>query len=213
ALNVAWTYRHPPQATPALAPRQVYELADGTLAWLAADGVSTTLGGQPTPYLYLIRVGAAGQPLGQQRVSSAACGGLVPYSWLPLPGGSALVAGAARTCAAAPGAFPAYLARLDQATLLAAPVGAASNVAAQLFPNPATAEAIWQGAVPGGTGTAELVLTDVLGRVVRRVPVAGRGAQVAQALELRGLAAGTYACRLLVAGQPVGGVQKLTYLP
>ncbi|HET9506230.1 MAG TPA: hypothetical protein VFO93_22010, partial [Hymenobacter sp.] len=47
ALNVAWTYRHPPQATPALAPRQVYELADGTLAWLAADGVSTTLGGQP----------------------------------------------------------------------------------------------------------------------------------------------------------------------
>ncbi|HET9505538.1 MAG TPA: hypothetical protein VFO93_18485, partial [Hymenobacter sp.] len=114
ALNVAWTYRHPPQATPALAPRQVYELADGTLAWLAADGVSTTLGGQPTPYLYLIRVSASGQ----QRVSSAACGGLVPYSWLPLPGGSVLVAGAARTGAAAPGAFPAYLARLDQATLL-----------------------------------------------------------------------------------------------
>ncbi len=60
---------------------------------------------------------------------------------------------------------------------------------------------------------AELLLLDVLGRTVRRVPVAGRGAQVAQTLDLRGLAAGTYACRLLVAGQPVGGVQRLSYLP
>jgi len=34
-----------------------------------------------------------------------------------------------------------------------------------------------------------------------------------QALELRGLAVGTYACRLLVAGQPAGTVQRLTYLP
>jgi len=214
ALNVAWTYRHPPQATPALNSVQVHELADGTLAWLAADGVSTTLGGQPTPYLYLIRVGAAGQLLGQQRVSSAACGGLVPYTWQPLPGGGALVAGTARLCTAAPGAYPAYLVRLDQATLLAAaaPAGA-SSTAAQLFPNTATNQATWQGGVPVGAGATELVLLDMLGRAVRRVPVAGRGAHVVQALDLRGLAPGTYVCRLLVDERASGTVSRLLVTP
>lgn len=214
ALNVVWTYRHPPQATPALAPRQVYELADGTLAWLAADGVSNTLGGQPTPYLYVLRVSGAGQLLAQQRVSSAACARLSPYAWQPLTGGGALVVGAASVCTAAPGAYPAYVARIDNATLLAAAGPAVpANPAAQVFPNPTSEAATWQGAVPAGAGAAELVLLDVLGRAVRRVPVSGRGAQVSQELDLRGLAAGTYACRLLVAGQPVGTVQKLTYLP
>jgi hypothetical protein len=214
ALNVVWTYRHPPQATPALAPRQVHELADGTLAWLAADGTSNTLGGQPTPYLYVVRVSASGQLLSQQRVSGMACARLTPYAWQPLAGGGALVVGAASGCTTAPGAYPAYVARLDNATLLAATAPAApASAAAQLFPNPATDQATWQGAVPVGPSTAELVLTDVLGRAVRRVPVAGRGAQVVQALELRGLAPGPYACRLLVAGQLVGGACRLLLAP
>jgi hypothetical protein len=211
ALNVVWTYRHPPQATTILTPRQVYELADGTLVWLASDASPSA---QPTPYLYLVRVSASGQLLGQQRVSSAACARLTPYAWQPLAGGGALVVGAASVCTAAPGAYPAYVARIDNATLLVATAPSApADAAAQVFPNPASDQATWQGAVPLGAPAVELVLLDVLGRVVRRVPVAGRGAQVQQALGLRGLAAGTYACRLLVAGQPVGTVQKLTYLP
>ena len=58
-----------------------------------------------------------------------------------------------------------------------------------------------------------VVLLDVLGRAVRRVAVAGRGALVTQALDLRGLAAGTYAGRLLVAGQASGGACRLVVVP
>jgi hypothetical protein len=64
ALNVVWTYRHPPQATANLAPRQVYELPDGSLGWMAGDE-----GAGPVPNtnkLYYIRVSAAGQLLGQR---------------------------------------------------------------------------------------------------------------------------------------------------
>lgn len=117
-------------------------------------------------------------------------------------------------CSSAPGAYPAYVAQLDNATLLAAAAAPApASAVAQLFPNPATAAATWQGAVPPGAPAAELVLLDVLGRVVRRVPVAGRGPQVAQALDVRGQAAGTYACRLLLAGQVSGGVCRLVVVP
>lgn len=213
ALNVVWTYRHPPQATVNLAPRQVYELPDGSLGWMASDEGA----GSPTPQpysnkLYYIRVSASGQLLGQRTFTSAACTELRLYNWQPLPHGGALVTGGYAACGT-PGSLVTYTARLDSAaTVLAERPGQASSGAA-LYPNPATAEAIWQGAVPAGAGAAELVLCDVLGRVVRRVAVAGRGEQVTQALELRGLAAGIYACRLLVAGQPVGPAQKLTYLP
>jgi hypothetical protein len=210
ALNVVWTYRHPPQATTMLNPTQLHELADGTLVWLAGD---TSPSAQPTPYLYLVRVSASGQLLGQQRVSSAACARLTPYAWQPLAGGGALVVGGAALCTATPGAYPAYVARLDNATLLAAAPIAPIGTAAQVFPNPATDQATWQGAVPVGAGSAELVLFGVLGRMVRRVPVSGRGPQVTQALNLRGLAAGTYACRLLVAGQPSGGACRLVVVP
>jgi len=213
ALNVVWTYRHPPQATPALRSSHVYELPDGTFIWLAGDGVSNTLGGQPTPYLYLVRLNAGGQLLNQQRMSSADCTRLTPFAWQPLAGGGALVVGGAALCTAAPGNNPAYVARLDNATLLAATPTAPASAAAQLFPNPATDAATWQGAVPPGAPAAELVLRDMLGRVVRRVPVAGRGPQVAQALELRGLAAGTYACRLLLAGQASGNTCRLVIVP
>lgn len=213
ALNVVWTYRHPPQASPALRASQVYELGDGTLVWLAGDEVSNTgAGGQRTPNLYVIRVSAAGQLVRQQTVSSANCSRLLLYGWQPLAGGGALVVGGYGSgCLATPGASAAaYVARLDQATLLAAAApGAAAGATGQVFPNPATEAATWQGAVLAGAGLAELVLTDVLGREVRRVAVAGRGAQVAQALELSELAPGTYACRLLVAEQPVGGAQRL----
>lgn len=213
ALNVVWTYRHPPQATANLAPRQVYELPDGSLGWMAGDE-----GAGPVPNtnkLYYIRVSASGQLLGQRTFTSAACTQLRLYSWQPLPGGGALVVGGYAACGT-PGSLVAYTARLDSAaTVLAERPGRAGGGGDVLFPNPATAtdQANWQGAVPVGAPAAELVLFDVLGRAVRRVPVAGRGAQVVQALDLRGLAAGTYACRLLVAGQPVGAVQKLSYLP
>ena len=214
ALNVVWTYRHPPQATANLNPSRVYELPDGSLGWLAGDE-----GAGPVPNtnkLYYIRVSAGGQLLGQRTFTSAACSQLRLYSWQPLPGGGALVVGGYAACGT-PGSLVAYTARLDSAaTVLAERPGLAGGGGSSgVYPNPATAsdQATWQGAVPVGAGTAELVLLDVLGRAVRRVAVAGRGAQVAQALELAGLAAGTYACRLLVAGQPVGGVQKLTYLP
>jgi hypothetical protein len=211
ALNVVWTYRHPPQATANLNPGQVYELPDGSLGWMAGDA-----GAGPVPEtnkLYYIRVSAAGQLLGQRSFTSAACTQLRLYSWQPLPNGGALVVGGYAACGT-PGSLVAYTARLDSAAILAERPGrASSGGGGVVFPNPATDQATWQGAVPPGTPAAELVLFDVLGRVVRRVPVAGRGPQVAQALDLRGLAAGTYACRLLVAGQPVGTVQRLTYLP
>ncbi len=213
ALNVVWTYRHPPQATANLAPRQVYELPDGSLGWMAGDE-----GAGPVPYtnkLYYIRVSAAGQLLGQRTFTSAACTQLRLYSWQPLPGGGALVVGGYAACGT-PGSLVAYTARLDSAaTVLAERVGQPGGGGSGVYPNPATASApvTWQGAVPVGASSAELVLLDVLGRVVRRVAVVGRGAQVVQLIDLRGLAAGTYACRLLVAGQPLGGVQKLSYLP
>jgi hypothetical protein len=213
ALNVVWTYRHPPQATANLYPSHVYELPDGSLGWMASDE-----GAGPVPYtnkLYCIRVSAGGQLLGQRTFTSAACTQLRLYSWQPLPGGGALVVGGYAACGT-PGSLVAYTARLDSAaTVLAERPGQPSGGGSTVYPNPATAtdQTTWQGAVPVGTGAAELVLLDVLGRVVRRVPVAGRGAQVVQALDLRGQATGTYACRLLVAGQPMGGVQRLSYLP
>ncbi len=213
ALNVVWTYRHPPQATANLNPSRVYELPDGSLGWLAGDQ-----GAGPVPEtnkLYYIRVSAGGQLLGQRTFTSAACTQLRLYSWQPLPGGGALVVGGYAACGT-PGSLVAYTARLDSAaTVLAERPGQPGGGGSAVYPNPATAteQATWQGAVPVGAGVAELVLFDVLGRAVRRVPVAGRGPQVAQALDLRGLAPGTYACRLLVAGQPVGGVQRLSYLP
>ncbi|HET9505539.1 MAG TPA: hypothetical protein VFO93_18490 [Hymenobacter sp.] len=67
--------------------------------------------------------------------------------------------------------------------------------------------------MPLGEPAAELVLTDVLGRAVRRVPVAGRGPQVSQPLDLRGLAPGTYACRLRLAGHASGGTSRLVVAP
>lgn len=83
ALNVVWTYRHPPQAMPALNPIQVYELTDGTFVWLTSD----------TATLYMIRVSAAGQLVNQRTVSSAGCGRIGSYAWQPLAGGGALVVG------------------------------------------------------------------------------------------------------------------------
>ena len=215
ALNVVWTYRHPPQATPALRPSKVYELADGTLAWLAGDE-GTNTGFQRTPNLYVIRVSATGQLLRQQMLSSASCSRLLLYSWQPLPGGGALVVGGyGSNCTATPGAAAAaYVARLDQATLLAATAPAApASLAAQIYPNPARAEATWQGAVPVGAQAAAVQVLDGLGRVVRVVPVSGRGATVQQALPLAGLGPGCYVCRLLVAGQPSGGACRLVIVP
>lgn len=213
ALNVVWTYRHPPQATANLAPRQVYELPNGSLGWMAGDE-----GAGPVPNtnkLYYIRVSATGQLLGQRTFTSAACSQLRLYSWQPLPNGGALVVGGYAACGT-PGSLVSYTARLDSAaTVLAERPGQPDGGGGGVYPNPATAsdQATWQGAVPLGAPAAELVLLDVLGRVVRRVPVAGRGPQIAQALDLCGLAAGTYACRLLVAGQPVGAVQRLVVAP
>ena len=211
ALNVVWTYRHPPQATLALNPSRVYELADGTLVWLASDTAPTSA--QLTPYLYFIRVSAGGQLVSQQRVSSTDCR-LTPYAWQPLAGGGALVVGGTSVCTTTPGTYPAYVARIDNATLLAAAASAAGSPGgATVFPNPARAAVTWQGSVPAGTGTAALQVLDMLGRVVLTVPVSGRGAQVSQELAVRGLAAGTYACCLLVAGQPSGGVCRLVVVP
>jgi hypothetical protein len=211
ALNVVWTYRHPPQATANLNPSRVYELPDGSLGWLAGDEQA---GPQLlTNKLYYIRVSASGQLLGQRTFTSAACTQLRLYNWQPLPNGGALVVGGYAACGT-PGSLVTYTARLDSAAVLAERPGlAGGSGGSTVFPNPATEKAIWQGAVPLSAPAAELVLLDVLGRAVRRVPVAGRGAQVAQALDLRGLAAGTYACRLLVAGQPSGGASRLVVVP
>ncbi|RZL00965.1 MAG: hypothetical protein EOO62_23640, partial [Hymenobacter sp.] len=116
ALNVVWTYRHPPQATVNLAPRQVYELPDGTLSWLAGDEGAGT---QPyTNKLYFIRVSATGQLLGQRTFTSAACTQLRLYSWQPLANGGALVTGGYAACGT-PGSLVTYTARLDSATVLA----------------------------------------------------------------------------------------------
>ncbi len=214
ALNVVWTYRHPPQATPALNPSKVYELADGTLAWLAGDE-GTNTGYTRTPNLYLIRVSATGQLVSQQTVSSANCSRLLLYSWQPLPGGGALVVGGyGSNCLATPGAAAAaYVARIDNATLLATTPLANRSTGASLYPNPASETTTWQGVVPAGARAAELVLSDVLGRLVQRLPVAGRGELVTQALNLRGLAPGAYACHLLVAGQPSQGACHLVVVP
>ncbi len=216
ALNVVWTYRHPPQATPALAPRQVHELADGTLVWLAGDEATNT-GFQRTRSLYVIRVSAAGQLVRQQTLNSANCSRLLLYSWQPLAGGGALVVGGyGNGCVATPGASAAaYVAQLDNATLLAAPAPAAGPVAAQVFPNPApaTGEATWQGAVPVGAAVAAVQVLDALGRVVRVVAVAGRGLAVRQPLVLAGLGPGAYACRLLLEGQPSGVACRLVVVP
>ena len=213
ALNVVWTYRHPPQATANLNPSRVYELPDGSLGWLAGDEQA---GPQLlTNKLYYIRVSASGQLLGQRTFTSAACTQLRLYNWQPLPNGGALVVGGYAACGT-PGSLVTYTARLDSAAVLAERPGLAggSGAGSVVFPNPATAgTTTWQGAVPLSAPAAELALLDVLGRAVRRVPVAGRGPQVAQALELRGLAAGTYACRLLVAGQPSGGACRLVVVP
>ena len=207
ALNVVWTYRHPPQATAALNPSRVYELPDGSLGWVAGDEGSP---GRPlTNKLYYIRVGATGLLLGQRTFTSASCTQLRLYNWQPLPNGGALVVGGYGACGT-PGSLVTYTARLDSATVLAERTGLAiSGESSAVFPTPATDAATWQGVVPPGALAAELVLLDVLGRVVRRVRVAGRGAAVRQPLALAGLAPGAYVCRLLLAGQASGGVCRL----
>ena len=79
----------------------------------------------------------------------------------------------------------------------------------QVYPNPAGEAATWQGFVPLGAHAAQLQVLDLLGRVVRTVPVAGRNGQVTQPLDLRGLAPGAYTCRLLADGQAVGAPVRL----
>ena len=207
ALNVTWTYRHPPQATAALNPIQVYELADGTLVWLTNDSSSST---QIAPAIYVVRVSATGQLISQHAVSSSLCGRLGLYAWQPLAGGGALAVGTAASCTATPGTSPAYVARIDQATLLAATAPAASaSPDTQVYPNPAGEAATWQGSVPLGAHAAQLHVLDLLGRVVRTVPVSGRGAHVTQPLDLAGLAPGAYTCRLLADGQAAGAPARL----
>jgi hypothetical protein len=210
ALNVVWTYRHPPQATAYLGARQVYESSTGTLDWLVVDDAAS---GQPlTNRFYFVRVSATGQLLGQRTFTSAACTQLWLNSWQPLANGGALVTGGYAACGT-PGSLVTYTARLDSATVLAERPGQANGGGVQLYPTPASVSATWQGAVPVGTRLAELVLLDVLGRVVQRVAVAGRGTAVQQMLALSTLPAGSYMCRLLIAGQPSGGTCRLVVIP
>lgn len=219
ALNVVWTYRHPPQATAQLLPTRVRELPDGTLGWLVGDAATATTANANA--YYLVHVSAAGQLLGQRRVASAACAQLTLYDWQPLPGGGALVAGGFATCAATGSAFAAYTARLDSATALAAARPTAAG-GGSLFPNPAPGDATWQGRVPAGARLAVLVLCDLLGRRVLTVPlpapggaVAGgvvAGAEVNQAVPLLSLPNGQYAYCLFIGGQAVGPPRKLVVL-
>ena len=82
-----------------------------------------------------------------------------------------------------------YLATLTDPTLTATAAGRAP-APAQLFPNPAGHAATLR--LPPGAAPAPLVLTDALGRAVRRYP-APAGPEVA--LDLRGLPAGLYLLR------------------
>ena len=90
-----------------------------------------------------------------------------------------------------------FLASLTDATLTATAAGRPLALA-QLFPNPAHHAATRR--LPTGTAPVSLILTDALGRTVRRYP-APAGAEAA--LDLRGLPAGLYLLR------GVGSAQRL----
>ena len=83
-----------------------------------------------------------------------------------------------------------FLASLTDATLTATTAAAGPREPATLFPNPARHAATLR--LPAGTAPALLVLTDALGRAVRRYP-APAGAEAA--LDLGGLPAGLYLLR------------------
>ena len=89
-----------------------------------------------------------------------------------------------------PGTRLGFLASLTDATLTATTAAAGPHEPATLFPNPARRTAILR--LPTGTVPAPLVLTDALGRAVRRYP-APAGAEAA--LDLSGLPAGLYLLR------------------
>lgn len=80
-----------------------------------------------------------------------------------------------------------FLASLTDATLTATSVPANPRESGHLFPNPARHAATLR--LPAGTTPAPLILTDALGRAVRRYPVP-TGAEAS--LDLRGLSPGLY---------------------
>ena len=88
-----------------------------------------------------------------------------------------------------PGTRAGFLAALTDPTLTATAAGRALTPA-QLFPNPARRTATLR--LPAGTPSAPLILTDALGRAVRRDP-APTGPD--RALDLGGLPAGLYLLR------------------
>ena len=83
-----------------------------------------------------------------------------------------------------------FLASLTDPTLTATTAAAGPREPAALFPNPARHAATLR--LPAGTAPAPLVLTDALGRPVRRYP-APAGPEAT--LDLRGLPAGLYLLR------------------
>ena len=144
----------------------------------------------------LVDAGSSGNFAWAQRAGGT--GRDVAYELL-LSGTSMYVAGAFASPTASFGAITltnptpntnlGFLASLTDPTLTATAAGRVLNPA-QLFPNPARRTATLR--LPAGTPSAPLILTDALGRAVRRYP-APAGPETA--LDLNGLPAGLYLLR------------------
>ena len=206
ALNVVWTYRHPPSlagtgATSNYAYRLRY-LPNGSVGVMLSD---VRLSGTPSVYLAQLDI-ATGQRVAFYTLSSNTQMAVIPYDWQWVGDGTLLLAGKSQQAGVA--YIQSYLARFDfRGTPLAAArpgaVLAAGGASLWAYPNPAQGTTTVQ--VSGlGRRAGRLELLDALGRAVRTQAVAGDGDH---ALDLKGLAPGVYAARLLDAatGRRLGG--------
>ncbi|WP_201982705.1 hypothetical protein [Hymenobacter rubidus] len=209
ALNVVWTYRHPPALAGTLVTSdyayRIRLLPNGTVGVMLSD---VRQAGTPTVYIAQLNV-ATGQRVAFYALSSNTQSAVIPLDWQWVGVGTVLLCG--KSLASGVTNVQGYVARYDfRGTPLAAtqPAAALATDGASLwaFPTPATGRATVQ--VSGlGHRAGRLELLDGLGRVVRSQPVAADGDQP---VDLGGLAAGLYvACLLDASGRRLGGCKLL----
>ncbi len=210
ALNVVWTYRHPPglngSNVRSQAAYKIRLLPNGTVGLMLVDVRSTYFG----TYLVQLNV-STGQRVAFYALPSNTQQGYMPYDWQWVGDGTLLVCGKSYQVGLT--GQQGYLARFDfRGTPLATarPAAAlAGGVSLWAYPNPAGAATTLQ--VHGlGRRAATVQLLDLAGRAARTLAVPGDGDH---ALDLAGLPAGVYLVRLLGTAGRLLGTCKVVVVP
>jgi hypothetical protein len=203
ALHVTWVYAHPPALDGQLSQEanRLRLLPDGSVALLLRDiPLRNASGSVRSTGLRLLQLDlTTGELLSRYALPTPSQRGLRLFDWQWVGDGTLILCGQSGAMVGG-GVSSGYLARWDfRQTPLATgrPATVAGGASLRLYPTPGTSAqpttAHYQ--LPPSTGGGQLVVTDVLGRVLQHhaLPTAGRTGT----LPLAGLPAGLYLVRLL----------------